>query len=86
MNNRPDNIEVYDELDWKLGIKSSLPHIKSTLALVVLLWECAGKPAELLYSKQNGNSIEIADGLAQKFIEYYSRIYGEHQIDNGKII
>lgn len=53
---------------------------------MVLLWECAGKPAELLYSKQNGNSIEIADGLAQKFIEYYSRIYGEHQIDNGKII
>lgn len=86
MNNRPDNIEVYDELDLKLGIKSSLPHIKSTLALAVLLWECAGRPAELLYSKQNGNSIEIADGLAQKFIGYYSRICGEHQIDNEKII
>lgn len=31
--NRPDNILVYDEMDLKLGIKSSLPHVKSTLAL-----------------------------------------------------
>lgn len=86
MNNRPDNMEIYDELDLKLGIKSSLPHIKSTLALAVLLWECAGRPAELIYSKQNGNSIEISDGLAQRFLEYYSRICAEHQIDNEKII
>ena len=86
MNNRPDSIEVYDELDLKLGIKSSLPHVKSTLALAVLLWECAGEPAELLYCKQNGNSIEIADELAQKFIKYYSRICVEHKIDNEMII
>lgn len=36
--NRPDNILVYDEMDLKLGIKSSLPHVKSTLALAILLW------------------------------------------------
>ena len=51
--NTPDNLLVYDELDLKLGIKSSLPHIKSTLALVVLLWECADHPAELIYSQSN---------------------------------
>lgn len=34
--NRPDNILVYDEMDLKLGIKSSLPHVKSTLALAIL--------------------------------------------------
>ena len=27
--NRPDNLMAYDELDLKLGIKSSLPHVKS---------------------------------------------------------
>ena len=37
--NRPDNLMAYDELDLKLGIKSSLPHVKGTLALSVLLWE-----------------------------------------------
>lgn len=45
--NRPDNISVYDELDLKLGIKSSLPHVKSTIALAILLWECADRPSEL---------------------------------------
>lgn len=28
--NRPDSISVYDELDLKLGIKSSLPHVRKT--------------------------------------------------------
>lgn len=31
--NRPDNLMAYDELDLKLGIKSSLPHVKGTLRL-----------------------------------------------------
>lgn len=52
--NRPDNVLAYDEMDLKLGIKSSLPHVKSTLALAILLWECANHPAELEYSKQQG--------------------------------
>lgn len=26
--NRPDTILAYDEMDLKLGIKSSLPHVK----------------------------------------------------------
>lgn len=37
---RPNNIDSYDEIDLKLGIKSALPHAKATLALAVLLWEC----------------------------------------------
>lgn len=53
--NRPDNISVYDELDLKLGIKSSLPHVKSTIALAILLWECADNPSELIYSMQNSD-------------------------------
>ena len=60
--NRPDNISVYDELDLKLGIKSSLPHVKSTIALAVLLWECADRPAELVYSQQNGDGIVMTNG------------------------
>ena len=47
--NRRDNLMAYDELDLKLGIKSSLPHVKGTLALSVLLWECADHPSELVF-------------------------------------
>lgn len=78
--NRPDNILVYDELDLKLGIKSSLPHVKSTLALAVLLWECADHPSELVYSKQQGTEITIADDVDQWFIDYLADICEEEQI------
>lgn len=79
--NRPDNISVYDELDLKLGIKSSLPHVKSTIALAVLLWECADRPAELVYSQQNGDGIVMTDELDQWVIDYLSEICQEDEID-----
>ena len=59
--NRPDNMFVYDEMDLKLGIKSSLPHVKSTLALAILLWECADRPAELVYAVQHGDKVILSD-------------------------
>ena len=35
---RPSNIQKFKPVDPKLGIKSSLPKSKSTIALVILLW------------------------------------------------
>lgn len=86
MSNRPDNIPVYNELDLKLGIKSSLPHVKSTLALAILLWEAAGRPAELIYSKQDGNNIIVTDDLAQKLIEYCSEICTSENLTDDTIV
>lgn len=79
--NRPDNLLVYDELDPKLGIKSSLPHVKSTLALTILLWECADHPSELIYSQSNGDEIIISDELDQWLIDYLNDVCEEEQID-----
>lgn len=31
---RPENMEIYEDIDLKLGIKSSLPNVKATLALL----------------------------------------------------
>lgn len=84
--NRPDNISVYDELDLKLGIKSSLPHVKSTIALAVLLWECADRPAELVYSQQNGDGIVMTDELDQWVIDYLSEICQEDEIDAESLV
>ena len=84
--NRPDNISVYDELDLKLGIKSSLPHVKSTIALAILLWKCADCPAELIYSVQNDDGIVMTDELDQWVIDYLSDICSEEQIDNQALI
>ena len=79
--NRPENLSVYDELDLKLGIKSSLPHVKGTIALAILLWECADRPAELIYSQQNGDSIVLTDELDQWLVDALSEICEEEQID-----
>ena len=78
--NRPENLSVYDELDLKLGIKSSLPHVKGTIALAILLWECADRPAELTYSQQNGDSIVLTDELDQWLVDALSEICQEEQI------
>lgn len=84
--NRPDSISVYDELDLKLGIKSSLPHVKSTIALAILLWECADRPAELVYSQQNGDGIVMTDDLDQWVVDCLSEICQEDEIDAESLV
>ena len=84
--NRPDTILAYDEMDLKLGIKSSLPHVKSTLALAVLLWECSDHPAELTYSVSNGDKIVLTEEIEQWLIDYLSEICEEEQIDFDALI
>lgn len=84
--NRPDTIMAYDEMDLKLGIKSSLPHVKSTLALAVLLWECSDHPAELTYSVSNGDTIVLTEEIEQWLIDYLSEICEEEQIDFDALI
>lgn len=79
--NRPKNLSVYDELDLKLGIKSSLPHVKGTIALAILLWECADCPSELVYSRQNSDSIVMTDELEQWVVDVLSEICQEDEID-----
>jgi ATPase family associated with various cellular activities (AAA) len=84
--NRPDNIHVYDELDLKLGIKSSLPHIKSTLGLAILLWECCDKPSEIFYSMQDNEEIVISTDTKEKIISFLARICEEEQIEQNALI
>ena len=84
--NRPDNMLAYDEMDLKLGIKSSLPHVKSTLALAILLWECSDHPSELIYSTQNGDEIVMTEQLEQWVIDYLSEICDEEQIPPDALI
>lgn len=84
--NRPDNILAYDEMDLKLGIKSSLPHVKSTLALAILLWECSDHPAELIYSVQSGDETVIDNKLKQWIIDYVADICEEEYISPDELI
>ena len=56
---RPDNMPVYDELDLKLGIKSSLPNPKATVGLALLIYESMDAPATVQYCVPNGDGLVV---------------------------
>ena len=70
---RPESAPVYDQIDLKLGIKSSLPSVKPTLALLFLMWREMGRPSELEYATAQGNAIvlrtDIEEALYQRLQE-----------------
>lgn len=83
---RPNSIIDYEEMDLKLGIKSSLPHVKSTVALAILMWECAGHPAKLVYSAQSNTEIVIISEVEQALVAYLSELCYDEQFDNVELI
>ena len=83
--NRPDNIQSYEELDLKLGIKSSLPHVKSTIALLILLWECCNRPAKLAYSKQLENKIVLANDVEELVLDSLSKYCTDLKIKTDEL-
>lgn len=84
--NRPESIVPYEERDLKLGIKSSLPHIKGTVALMLLFWECADQPASLVYAKQSGDEIVLTDELQNKVTSYLSNLLSPENLDESRLI
>lgn len=70
---RPEAAPVYDPIDLKLGIKSSLPSVKPTLALLFLMWRELGRPSELEYAFANGNAIELREDIENKL---YQTLHG----------
>lgn len=77
---RPENASTYEDLDLKLGIKSSLPNVKSTLALIILLWEATDQPADLVYAEQNGSELVLASSLKNQIIKFVKKELVSHQI------
>ena len=77
-------MKTYAEMDLKLGIKSSLPNVKSTIALAILLWDSSGRPAELVYSEPDPNdpenSIVIKGELVGNVCNYCEHIFEKEGI------
>ena len=74
---RPESAPVYDQIDLKLGIKSSLPSVKPTLALLFLMWHEMGRPSELEYATAQGNTIVLRTDIEETL---YQRL---HEISDG---
>lgn len=83
--NRPREIEKFPEIDLKLGIKSSLPNVKGTLALLILIWISMDKPSEILYSKEEGNELKLADNVNDAIKKYLSPYIEKHEINEEQL-
>ena len=83
---RPDNIPEYPEVDLKLGIKSSLPHVKSTLVLLFMMWDATGRPAGLQYSEQHNDYIKVAANVGEALKNKYAPLYRSVEITDDQFI
>ncbi len=72
--NRPQNMQVYKDMDLKLGIKSSLPKAKSTLALLILMWLSSDRSADLKYSIQEASTIRMSEVCKENLKEFIQSV------------
>ena len=83
---RPDSVKAYDEPDLKLGIKSSLPHVKATFGLLLLLFETQDCPHTVQYSVSSGDELRIADGVFSTIYDKLLYICQEDQISRDDLL
>lgn len=79
--NYPKQIFVNQEIDLKLGIKSSLPNATQAIVLAYLIWNCSGKKARIEYSSQNGDGLVLKEDLLSKIKDLF--IENIENFDNG---
>ncbi len=68
--NYPKEVNLVNELELKLGIKSSLPNPKEMLGLLFLIWSVR-KKSKVDYSIQVGDRIELEPGLLKDIVNTY---------------
>ena len=70
MANYPSQLRERDELNLRLGIKSSLSQLRSVIASLYVIYVANNKQAQVTYSKESINgsltSIKLEDDLAQQ--------------------
>lgn len=83
---RPDEIKEYHNPDLKLGIKSSLPRVKSTLGLFFMLWKASDKNCEITYSQIDGDGTILIEDLKSKLIDIFAPIYESYGVSDDEFI
>lgn len=68
----PKKETQFDELQLKLGIKSSLPNIKAALALLLTIWESGIHSDGFVYAREVGDKIAPVDTIVDSLSNYFS--------------
>ncbi|WP_436950441.1 AAA family ATPase [Staphylococcus xylosus] len=83
---RPNAKKEYNIPDLKLGIKSSLPNVKSTLGLLFMFWKSSYEKNEISFSQMSSDKIILSEEYHTKLIETYSDIYMAYGITDFNFI
>lgn len=83
---RPNKIKKYEPMDLKLGIKSSLPKVKSVLALSYLIWKSGDNKTEVVYSVEQDNKIVISEDCKNNLISLLTPVFSILSINSEDFI
>ncbi len=72
----PEGIKQRENIELKLGIKSSLPGIRVAVATLYVFFLVNGKKSSCLYSEEKGGKIVLSDEMKQKIKD----VFGEEII------
>lgn len=79
-----DNLKYYSPIDLKLGIKSSMPKVKSAVALLLLLWQVSDNKYDIEYSSNAGqNKIVLRSTVYSKVFSQVQEIFSAEGIDSS---
>ena len=79
-----DNLKYYSPIDLKLGIKSSMPKVKSAVALLLLLWQASDNKYDIEYSSKEGqNKIVLKSIVYSKVFSQVQEIFSAEGIDSS---
>lgn len=73
-------------MDLKLGIKSSLPKVKSVLALSYLIWKSGDNKTEVVYSVEQDNKIVISEDCKNNLISLLTSVFSILSINSEDFI
>ena len=82
---RPIAANEYGPIELKLGIKSSLPHTKSAVALIIALWKACGQKSECSYTQQISNKVTINDVTFECLKDYFGAIITDETVFRNTI-
>ncbi|WP_102348444.1 AAA family ATPase [Bacillus sp. Marseille-P3661] len=77
----PTNMKQRGKVELKLGIKSSIPHIKQLMGLVTAFWKINNHNAELEYSDEAGDGIVLKQALKDELKTYFGGEISASTID-----
>lgn len=82
---RPEQVKERSNIELKLGIKSSLPNVKSALALLYTLWAANGRKTDIVFGDENGNKLLLKNDIFNSISTYYDEILTDKGITEDEL-